>query len=817
MSDLHFVFPPIATMASQLACGGAEQIVCAASCPSSVSRRTDLAATNVNTLEQGSLDASAQGVLTRAQEMRDLIELEGASQRGGLYEGVYESGAGFGAELRKGNKRLRQTGFSSAFEAALERAKWAKADMEGLHDNAPQRPCAELNPAEMVTHQQEMECLRYGAQHPLAEMVLHQQGVATELAEDAQLTPAEKVPHQQEMEGAEDETPQCPSAQQQPPAEMVPHQQGEATEDTELAAEGEQLAPAEMEGAEDETPQCPRAQQQPPAEMVLHQQGVATELAEGAQLTPAEMMVPQQGVATHEANQELANATNAECAPPAALSLQDSLRKKFELHVMCDYTPVEPVTLDKLYWVSYKTLLRQLEMHAPTEVRELGAINLKQLITEWVKDHPVFRGLPYSDWCKKLKDYDPLASGRNQVFKFCFKHTPSKSSGIIGGLSTVRETGCSLIWQGGGSGWEVRPSVRHEHVAGHGQVVEVLALQSSIQGFHQNVAKQQQQLEQQQQVLLPATIQSANISMPSKENDTVLLRVTWEEPPTRTCHEGQPLPPFTVRLDAENGAGAVPDGIRLRASFLDGSGVVEETKTNGTSALVAGERYAYVAGGRAVWEQLFVCEASSTHHRSFTILIDAIEVTVSGLNFVPCAAHIPHPACISITSQLTLKSSFTLSILQAPPHVRVPELRSEPLQVTMRRMSRWQNRDNDARSPSDSISHLPGVGCTPHMHVCIICTFPCTFALHVCIMPCGMAMRRARSRCRAFITRAARSSQVGIRYTARLQQHGITSIRQFSEMAASPAGRAALFSLCKGDDPHNPFNDKKLQARRHAL
>ena len=69
---------------------------------------------------------------------------------------------------------------------------------------------------------------------------------------------------------------------------------------------------------------------------------------------------------------------------------------------------------------------------------------------------------------------------------------------------------------------------------------------------------------------------------------------------------------------------------------------------------------------------------------------------------------------------------------------------------------------------------------------------------------------------------AARSShvprvQVGSRYTARLRQHGITSIRQFSEMAASPAGRAALFSLCKGDDPHNPFNDKKLQARRHAL
>ena len=58
-----------------------------------------------------------------------MLERAMASQ-GGLtsrLEGVYESGAGFGAELRKGNKRLRQTGFSSAFEAALERARWVRA------------------------------------------------------------------------------------------------------------------------------------------------------------------------------------------------------------------------------------------------------------------------------------------------------------------------------------------------------------------------------------------------------------------------------------------------------------------------------------------------------------------------------------------------------------------------------------------------------------------------------------------------------------------------------------------------------------------
>ena len=159
---------------------------------------------------------------------------------------------------------------------------------------------------------------------------------------------------------------------------------------------------------------------------------------------------------------------------------------------------------------------------------------------------------------------------------------------------------------------------------------EVLELHALIQGFHQDVAElkqqqqeqqqeqwqqQQQQWQQQQQLLPPSSpsIQSANgCSMPSEETDTV-LRVTWEEPPTRSWFEGRAMPLFNVRLDAEDGGGAAPDGIRLRASFLNGRGGVEETKANGKSALVAGQRYAYVTGGRAVWEQLVVCEASSKH------------------------------------------------------------------------------------------------------------------------------------------------------------------------------------------------------------
>ena len=65
--------------------------------------------------------------LTAREEVRRLIELARSSQGGPAgYEGVFKSGAGFGAELRRGTKRLRQTGFRSAFEAALERARWTQ-------------------------------------------------------------------------------------------------------------------------------------------------------------------------------------------------------------------------------------------------------------------------------------------------------------------------------------------------------------------------------------------------------------------------------------------------------------------------------------------------------------------------------------------------------------------------------------------------------------------------------------------------------------------------------------------------------------------
>ena len=55
-------------------------------------------------------------------------------------------------------------------------------------------------------------------------------------------------------------------------------------------------------------------------------------------------------------------------------------------------------------WVSSGHLISLLQPHAPTEVLQLGPRKLTQLITEWYQDHPTYADLPYSYWCKNLKD-----------------------------------------------------------------------------------------------------------------------------------------------------------------------------------------------------------------------------------------------------------------------------------------------------------------------------------------------------------------------------------------------------------------------------
>ena len=103
-----------------------------------------------------------------------------------------------------------------------------------------------------------------------------------------------------------------------------------------------------------------------------------------------------------------------------------SLQEIFAKHVMCDFTPRSPNALPMMRWVSVDRLLRHLQPHAPVELfAQLTPNKLKHLITEWFHDHPVYAGLSFNEWCKRLKDRsDPLARPRSQAVHFPFEHTP---------------------------------------------------------------------------------------------------------------------------------------------------------------------------------------------------------------------------------------------------------------------------------------------------------------------------------------------------------------------------------------------------------
>ena len=84
------------------------------------------------------MKADKQGLAAQQNMDTEGLVLARSSQSSTIsYEGVYTSGDGFGAELRKGAKRLRQDGFRSPLEAAQERAQWLRSREEGKeHDLA---------------------------------------------------------------------------------------------------------------------------------------------------------------------------------------------------------------------------------------------------------------------------------------------------------------------------------------------------------------------------------------------------------------------------------------------------------------------------------------------------------------------------------------------------------------------------------------------------------------------------------------------------------------------------------------------------------
>ena len=84
-------------------------------------------------------EADTQFLVAQGATNVEGLVMVGSSQSSTGFEGVYESGGGFGAELvQKGAKRLRQDGFRSPVEAALARARWTKG-LKGLEgkEHAP--------------------------------------------------------------------------------------------------------------------------------------------------------------------------------------------------------------------------------------------------------------------------------------------------------------------------------------------------------------------------------------------------------------------------------------------------------------------------------------------------------------------------------------------------------------------------------------------------------------------------------------------------------------------------------------------------------
>ena len=106
--------------------------------------------------------------------------------------------------------------------------------------------------------------------------------------------------------------------------------------------------------------------------------------------------------------------------PPHALRTWDpnALQAKFHALVMCNFTPRNPNELPPSRWVSYNTLFRLFEPHAPVEVWQVGPGNLKQLITKWFQGHPTFVGLETSVWCKRV------TKQARCTYQFSFEHTP---------------------------------------------------------------------------------------------------------------------------------------------------------------------------------------------------------------------------------------------------------------------------------------------------------------------------------------------------------------------------------------------------------
>mmetsp|Transcript_80265 Transcript_80265/g.159531 ORF Transcript_80265/g.159531 Transcript_80265/m.159531 type:complete len:827 (-) Transcript_80265:512-2992(-) len=211
---------------------------------------------------------------------------------------------------------------------------------------------------------------------------------------------------------------------------------------------------------------------------------------------------------------------------------------------------------------------------------------------------------------------------------------------------------------------------------------EVLELQNLVKGYLSEVQELRQQQTQQMQQLTrvnsidwtpssPSTASVTDSVVPGSPVPLLLLDASFEEHPERSWYENKPLPRFTVQLRQPSGELYANDDMVLRASVLNGRGMVEERRVTGAGELLTGDRNAPVIGGVAAWETLRVSEPSSKHYGSFTMVITAAA---------------------------------------APDGYGMTELHSQPLTIQVGRMWSKRRKSEAELSPDDPITQIPGVG-----------------------------------------------------------------------------------------------------------
>ena len=203
---------------------------------------------------------------------------------------------------------------------------------------------------------------------------------------------------------------------------------------------------------------------------------------------------------------------------------------------------------------------------------------------------------------------------------------------------------------------------------------EVVELQELVKGYLSEVRelRAQQQANAAAPPASPSSGSHTTASVPGSPGPLLTLDAQFEEAPQANWYEHKPLPRFTVRVCHPDGSPyGADDEVVLTVSLLNGRGHPEEHKVKGPGDLLAGERSAVVRGGVAEWTSLRICEPSSKHYGSFTVVIRAS---------------------------------------QAPDGTAVAEVQSSPLTVQVGRMWSKRRKTEDELGPSDSITQIPGIG-----------------------------------------------------------------------------------------------------------